>query len=41
MAWIVGVFHGFPGLPFTPPDIEVLDDRGPNNVLGCIANIRY
>ena len=27
MAWVVGVFNDFLGLPFTPPDIEVLDVR--------------
>ena len=25
MAWVAGVFNDFPGLLFTPPDIEVLD----------------
>ena len=35
--WVVGVFNDFPGIPFTPPDIEVLDCRelGPSDVLGC------
>jgi hypothetical protein len=37
MAWVVGVFNDFPGLPLTPPHLEVLDGRelGPSDVLGC------
>jgi hypothetical protein len=25
MAWVAGVFNNFLGLPFTPPEIEILD----------------
>ena len=40
MACVAGVFNNFPSLPFTPPDIEVLDGRelGPNDALGCPHN---
>jgi hypothetical protein len=39
MACVVGVYTNFPGLPFTPPDIEVLDgsELGPSDVLGCLS----
>ena len=40
MSWMAGVFNNFPGLPFTLPDIEVLEGRdlGPCDVLGCITH---
>ena len=25
MAWVAGVSKDFPGLPFTPPDTEILE----------------
>ena len=27
VTWVAGGFNDFPGLPFTPPDIDVLDVR--------------
>jgi hypothetical protein len=40
MAWVVGVFDDFPGLLFTPTDIDVLDGRelGPSDLLDCPHN---
>jgi hypothetical protein len=37
---VAGVFNDFLGLPFTSPDIEVLDGRelSLSNVLGCPHN---
>ena len=34
MAWVAEAFNDFPGLPFTPSDIEVLCGRelGPSDV---------
>jgi hypothetical protein len=37
MAWVALVFNSCPVLPFTLPDIEVLDGKelGPRDLLGC------
>ena len=37
MVCVAGVLHDFPSLPFTPPDIEVLNgsELSPSDVLGC------
>ena len=42
MAWVVGVFNDFPGLPFKPPDIEVLDGRelSPSTVRTTLCSVR-
>jgi hypothetical protein len=43
VAWVVGLFDNFWGLPLTPPDIEVLDGRelGTDDVLGCPYHTLY